>query len=85
MGEDPFKMVQGTGGREPTMTEKLAPGDFVRNPAAPDWGIGRIQSVVGGRVTVNFEQLGKVVIDLAHVSLVPTQPEPGHEPGIWPG
>lgn len=51
------------------MTENLAPGDFVRNPASPEWGIGRVQSVVGNRVTVNFSELGKVVIDLAHVEL----------------
>jgi hypothetical protein len=33
----------------------LTPGMFVRNPAAPDWGVGQVQSVIGGRVTVNFE------------------------------
>lgn len=56
------------------MTENLSPGDFVRNPAAPDWGIGRVQSVVGTKVTVNFEHLGKVVIDLTHVKLEPAAP-----------
>ena len=57
------------------MTENLSPGDFVHNPAEPDWGIGRIQSVVGPKVTVNFEHLGKVVIDLRHVTLAPAMPD----------
>lgn len=57
------------------MTENLAPGDFVHNPAAPEWGMGRVQSVVGQRVTVNFEQCGKVVVDLTHVRLEPGTPE----------
>lgn len=51
------------------MTENLSPGDIVRNPEAPEWGQGRVQSVVGNRVTVNFEECGRVVIDRAHVTL----------------
>jgi hypothetical protein len=31
--------------------------------------LGQVQSVVGWRVTVNFENAGKVVIDSTHVSL----------------
>jgi hypothetical protein len=41
----------------------LSPGDFVRHPGQPDWGLGQIQSMVGHRITVNFENAGKVVID----------------------
>nr|WP_298683846.1 DUF3553 domain-containing protein [uncultured Dongia sp.] len=48
----------------------LAPGGFVRNPNQPEWGLGRIQTVVGERVTVNFEHLGKVVLDLKTVTLI---------------
>lgn len=55
------------------MTDNLAPGDIVRNPAEPGWGIGRIQAVTGSRVTVNFEERGKIVLDLAHVQLVPAE------------
>jgi hypothetical protein len=40
----------------------LAPGMFVRNPAAPEWGVGQVQSVIGHRVTVNFEHAGKRLI-----------------------
>ncbi len=49
----------------------LAPGMLVRHPGRPDWGLGQVQSVIGGRVTVNFEHAGKVVIDSKHVFLLP--------------
>lgn len=42
---------------------------FVINPRRPDWGLGQVQSVVGARVTVNFEDAGKVVIDTNVVDL----------------
>lgn len=51
------------------MDEFLVPGAFVRHPAQPDWGLGQVQSVVGPRVTVNFEHAGKVLINIALVSL----------------
>ena len=38
------------------------PGSFVRHPDQPDWGIGQVQSVVGNRITVNFENAGKLLI-----------------------
>jgi hypothetical protein len=41
----------------------LSPGDFVRHPGRPDWGVGQIQSMIGHRITVNFENAGKLVID----------------------
>jgi hypothetical protein len=53
------------------MNEALEPGTLVRNPAAPDWGLGQVQSNIDGRVTVNFEHIGKVVIDSKYVTLVP--------------
>jgi hypothetical protein len=53
------------------MNSVLEPGMLVRNPAAPDWGLGQVQSNIDGRVTVNFEHLGKVVIESKHVTLVP--------------
>jgi hypothetical protein len=49
----------------------LAPGSFVRHPDRPDWGLGQVQSVIGKRVTVNFEGVGKVVIISDHVTLEP--------------
>ncbi|WP_029012034.1 DUF3553 domain-containing protein [Niveispirillum irakense] len=54
------------------MDETLVPGAFVRHPAQPDWGLGQVQSVIGHRVTVNFENAGKLLIDItaAPLSLV---------------
>ena len=39
------------------------PGDYVINPGDKDWGIGQIQSVINNKVTVNFENVGKKVIN----------------------
>ncbi len=41
----------------------LEPGMLVRNPSKPEWGLGQVQSVIDGRITVNFRDEGKVVID----------------------
>ena len=49
----------------------LEPGMLVRHPGQPDWGRGQVQSNIGGKVTVNFEHAGKVVIDIARVELDP--------------
>ena len=43
----------------------------VEAPSQPDWGVGQVQSVVGERVTVNFPDAGKVVIDTGRVALLP--------------
>ena len=50
-------------------TLHLAPGMRVRHPHQPDWGIGQIQSVIGDRVTVNFEHAGKLLIIASEVEL----------------
>ena len=39
------------------------PGDYVINPGNRGWGIGQIQSVINNKVTVNFENAGKKVIN----------------------
>ena len=39
------------------------PGDYVINPGNRGWGIGQIQSVINNKVTVNFENVGKKVIN----------------------
>ena len=49
----------------------LAPGMLVRHPDHADWGIGQVQSNVGAKVTVNFPEEGKVVIDGTRVALTP--------------
>ena len=53
------------------MNAILEPGMIVRNPDAPEWGLGQVQSNIGGKVTVNFEEEGKIVVDSRHVSLIP--------------
>ena len=45
------------------MAYDLVPGALVRHPARPDWGMGQVQSVIGNRVTVNFEDQGKQTIN----------------------
>lgn len=49
----------------------LEPGMLVQHPAQPDWGIGQVQSNIDGRITVNFREAGKVVIDGSRVMLLP--------------
>lgn len=58
------------------MTQGLLPGDFVIHPDQPDWGLGQVQSVIGNRVTVNFENAGKVTINIAVISLQPAGSAP---------
>jgi len=48
---------------------RLTPGTRVRHPGRPDWGEGQVQSAIAGRVTVNFENAGKVVIHADVVAL----------------
>ena len=39
------------------------PGDFVINPNNRGWGIGQIQSIIKNKITGNFENVGKKVIN----------------------
>ncbi|PYE86072.1 DUF3553 domain-containing protein [Pseudoroseicyclus aestuarii] len=48
----------------------LSPGMIVRHPDRPDWGDGQVQSMIGGRITVNFRDEGKVTIDSSRVALI---------------
>ena len=45
------------------------PGDFVKNPNNKDWWIGQIQSIINDKVTVNFENSGKKVINAKEIIL----------------
>jgi len=45
------------------------PGDFVANPNNKDWGIGQIQSIINNKITVNFENAGKKVINAKEIIL----------------
>ena len=45
------------------------PGDYVINPKCKNWGIGQIQSIINNKVTVNFENTGKKVINGSKIIL----------------
>tara|TARA_B110000444_G_C18354553_1_gene373254 strand:+ start:322 stop:495 length:174 start_codon:yes stop_codon:yes gene_type:complete len=45
------------------------PGDYVTNPADESWGIGQIQSIIDNKVTANFENAGKKVINIEIITL----------------
>jgi hypothetical protein len=47
----------------------LEPGMFVRATDCPDWGVGQVQSNVGGKITVNFENEGKLVLEARNIRL----------------
>lgn len=49
----------------------LTPGMLLRHPDMPDWGVGQVQSNVGGKLTVNFRDEGKVVIDSTRIAMLP--------------
>ena len=39
------------------------PGDKVTNPDNKSWGTGQVQSIINNKVTINFENVGKKVIN----------------------
>ena len=51
------------------MILEFVPGDKVINPFNKEWGIGQIQSIINEKVTVNFENAGKKVINGNIISL----------------
>jgi hypothetical protein len=48
----------------------LEPGQRVQHPDQPDWGIGQVQSNINNHITVNFPEMGKVVINTNKVNLI---------------
>ena len=51
------------------MATDYAPGVLVRHPGQPDWGLGQVQSAIDNRVTVNFEHVGKQLVDVRRIGL----------------
>jgi len=45
------------------------PGDKVYNPTNKEWGIGQVQSIIKEKVTVNFQNVGKKVINSNNIEL----------------
>lgn len=52
------------------MPSFIEPGQFVRHPDRPDWGLGQVQSAIGERITVNFENAGKVLMNASVIQLL---------------
>ena len=51
------------------MILNFEPGDKVINPLKKDWGVGQVQSIIKDKVTVNFENVGKKVINSNNILL----------------
>ena len=51
------------------MIFEFEPGDKVINPLNKDWGIGQVQSIINDKITVNFQNVGKKVININNVNL----------------
>ena len=45
------------------------PGALVQLTSEYDWGIGQVQSIIKEKVTVNFENVGKKVINSKNIEL----------------
>ena len=45
------------------------PGDKVTNPIKKNWGIGHVQSIINDKATINFENVGKKVININNIEL----------------
>ena len=51
------------------MIIEFEPGDKVFNPNNKDWGIGQVQSIIKEKITVNFQNVGKKVINAENIEL----------------
>ena len=57
-----------------SIASELEPGQYVMLSGHDDWGLGQIQSVTGDRATVNFENMGKRLINLKQAELKVVDP-----------
>ena len=55
---------------------EFEPGDYVINPKQKDWGIGQVQSIIKNKITVNFQNQGKQVINGEIINLEKVRDEP---------
>ncbi len=51
------------------MILEFEPGDKVVNPLNKEWGIGQVQSIINNKITVNFQNVGKKVINADNIKL----------------
>ena len=47
----------------------LVPGTYVINEKNHEWGIGQVQSSIKSKITINFEHVGKKVINIKKINL----------------
>ena len=64
------------------MVHEFCVGDFVQHPDKPDWGHGQVQSIIGNRITVIFEHMGKTIIIADQISLTPVADETNFAPNL---
>jgi|TARA_Y100001970_G_C14226009_1_gene855720 hypothetical protein len=48
---------------------EFEPGDKVINPSNKEWGVGQVQSIINNKITINFENVGKKVINAENIAL----------------
>ena len=51
------------------MIYEFEPGDKVYNPQNEGWGIGQVQSIIKDKITINFQNVGKKVINAKNIEL----------------
>jgi len=51
------------------MIINFEPGDKVINSNNKEWGIGQVQSIINEKATINFENVGKKVINTNNVKI----------------
>ena len=47
----------------------LTPGTLVINENNESWGIGQVQSIINDKATINFEHVGKKVININEIKI----------------
>ena len=52
------------------MQYDIEPGNFIVNPSKKSWGIGQVQSIIKNKATVNFQNVGKQVINLDNLIVI---------------
>ena len=48
---------------------EFIPGSYVSNRNNLEWGVGQVQSCIKNIVTINFENVGKKVMDINMMNL----------------
>ena len=48
---------------------EITPGSYVVNENNKNWGIGQVQSSIDEKITINFEHVGKKVININMISI----------------